>query len=182
MNFLGGQQMKPEKNSNRLLGVTRSKAKMIEYRVPEKYQEIDLSTNPAKLFTISISLLGDIAARINRDNKQNSKSIKDLRRNLLFSAQFFDSYLKSKLNERLDPYLILLGSASYYLSKLPGSATVLANSFSNDCPDLGGESLEKLLDWLLKSNLSNYFSNSTGLFGSYTDSISRLVIQFFKNF
>jgi len=181
MNSLEGQQMKPEKNSNRLLSVTRSKAKMIEYHVPEKYQEIDLSTNPAKLFTISISLLGDIAAGINRENKQHFKSIKDFRKNLLFSAHFFDSYLKSKLNEKLDPYLILLGSASYYLSKLPGSATVLASSFGNDCPDLGGESLEKLLHWLLKSNLSNYFSNSVGLFGSYVDSISRLVIQFFKD-
>jgi len=173
--------MKPEKSSNRLLGVTRSKAKMIEYHVPEKYQDIDLSTNPAKLFTISISLLGDIAAEINRKNKLHSKYIKDLRKNLLFSAHFFDSYLKSNLNKKLDPYLILLGSSSYYLSKLPGSATVLANCLSNDYPDLGGEGLEKLLHWLLKSNLSNYFGNSVGLFGSYVDSISKLAIEFFKD-
>jgi hypothetical protein len=42
------------------------------------------------------------------------------------SARFFDSYLQSKLNEALDPYLVLLGSASYYLCDLPGSASVLA--------------------------------------------------------
>ena len=58
--------MRPDRKSNHLLGVTRSKAKMIEYHVPEEYQEIDLSLHPNKLFTISIGLLGDLAATINR--------------------------------------------------------------------------------------------------------------------
>ncbi|HRY19685.1 MAG TPA: DEAD/DEAH box helicase, partial [Candidatus Competibacteraceae bacterium] len=117
--------MRPDRRSKRLLGVTRSKAKMIEYHVPEEYQDIDLSTNPDRLFTISIGLLGDLAAAINRE-EPDSGSLSELRTNLLFSARFFDSYLQSKLNETLDPYLVLLGSASYYLCDLPGSASVLA--------------------------------------------------------
>ena len=95
--------MRPEQKSNRLLGVTRSKAKMIEYHVPEQYQNIDLSTNPAKLFTIAIGLLGDLAAGINREELEPA-ALAELRKNLLFSARFFDAYLQSKLNETLDPY------------------------------------------------------------------------------
>lgn len=112
--------MRPEQNSQLLLGVTRSKAKMFEYRVPEKHH-IKITQDPAKLFTISIGLLGDIAAAINRDETQPA-ALTELRNNLIFSARFFDSYLQSRLNEALDPYLLLFGAAAYYLCDLPGSA------------------------------------------------------------
>lgn len=104
--------MKPELKSLLLLGVTRSKAKMFEYGVPEEHH-IEIAQDPAKLFTISIGLLGDLAAAINR-GKLNPDSVSELRKTLIFSARFFDSYFQSKLNEALDPYLVLLGSASYY--------------------------------------------------------------------
>lgn len=67
MNSIGGQQMKPEQKSYTLLGITRSKAKMYEYGVPEQYH-IEITIDPAKLFTISIGLLGDLAATINRND------------------------------------------------------------------------------------------------------------------
>jgi len=110
--------MRPEKKSQLLLGVTRSKAKMLEYGVPEEHH-IKITQDPAKLFTLSIGLLGDLAAAINRE-EPDPDSLAELKTNLLFSARFFDSYLQSKLNETLDPYLVLLGSASYYLCDLPG--------------------------------------------------------------
>lgn len=172
--------MRPERRSNRLLGVTRSKAKMIEYHVPEEYQDIDLSTDPAKLFTISIGLLGDIASGTNRE-ELDPNALTELRNNLLFSARFFDAYLQSKLNEKLDQYLVLLGSASYYLSALPGSASVLAKRCNGDCPDLDGNGLEELLLWLLKADLSTYFEGSEGPYGKYIDGISKWVLQFFEN-
>lgn len=115
--------MRPEQKSQHLLGVARSKAKMLEYSVPKEHH-IKITQDPAKLFTLSIGLLGDLAAAISRGE---SDSLADLKANLLFSARFFDSYLQSKLNEALDPYLMLLGSASYYLCDLPGSAAILAN-------------------------------------------------------
>jgi hypothetical protein len=117
MSFTGGLRMKPERKSQLLLGVTRSKAKMLEYGVPEEHH-IKIKQDPAKLFTISIGLLGDLAAGINREELEPD-TLAELRNNLLFSARFFDSYLQSKLNEALDPYLALLGSASYYLCNLP---------------------------------------------------------------
>ncbi len=172
--------MRPDRKSNRLLGVTRSKAKMIEYHVPEEYQEIDLSLHPNKLFTISIGLLGDLAAAINRE-EPDPDSLSELRTNLQFSARFFDSYLQSKLNETLDPYLVLLGSASYYLCDLPGSASVLAKRIDGDCPDLDGDGLEDLLLWLLQADLGTYFDGAEGPFGGFIDGISKWVLQFFED-
>ncbi|RWT31407.1 DEAD/DEAH box helicase [Enterobacter cloacae] len=172
--------MRPDRKSNRLLGVTRSKAKMIEYHVPEEYQEIDLSLHPNKLFTISIGLLGDLAAAINRVEPDHD-SLAELKNNLLFSARFFDSYLQSKLNETLDPYLVLLGSASFYLCDLPGSASVLVKRIDGDCPDLDGDSLEDLLLWLLQADLGTYFDGAEGPFGGFIDGISKWILQFFED-
>jgi len=171
--------MKPERKSKLLLGVTRSKAKMLEYGVPEEHH-IKIKQDPAKLFTISIGLLGDLAAGINREELEPD-TLAELRNNLLFSARFFDSYLQSKLNEALGPYLLLLGSASYYLCDLPGSASVLAKSIDGDCPDLDGDGLEDLLLWLLQADLGTYFDGSEGPFGESIDGISQWLIQFFKN-
>ncbi len=172
--------MRPDRKSNRLLGVTRSKAKMIEYNVPEEYQGIDLSLHPNKLFTVSIGLLGDLAAAINREESDRDP-LPELKTNLLFSARFFDSYLQSKLNETLDPYLVLLGSASYYLCDLPGSSSVLAKRIDGDCPDLDGDGLEDLLLWLLQADLGPYSGGAEGPFGGLIDGISKWILQFFED-
>ncbi|WP_035242118.1 DEAD/DEAH box helicase [Desulfobacter vibrioformis] len=171
--------MRPEKKSQLLLGVTRSKAKMLEYGVREEHH-IKITQDPAKLFTISIGLLGDLAAAINRE-EPDPGSLSELRTNLLFSARFFDSYLQSKLNETLDPYLVLLGSASYYLCDLPGSASVLAKRIDGDCPDLDGDGLEDLLLWLLQADLGTYFDGAEGPFGGFIEGISRWILQFFED-
>lgn len=170
--------MRPEQKSQTLLGVTRSKAKMFEYNVPNEHH-INIPQDPAKLFTLTIAILGDLAAGINRGNL-NSDALVELRKSLLFSAHFFDAYMQSKLNQSLDPYMILLGSASYYLCELPGSSAILARQIGRDRLDLGGEGLEDLLLWLLRSQLSNGFHDSRGCFGEYIESISLSVIQFFN--
>ena len=171
--------MRPEQKSQLLLGVTRSKAKMLEYGVPEEHH-IKITQDPAKLFTLSIGLLGDLAAAINRE-EPDPDSLAGLKANLLFSARFFDSYLQSKLNETLDPYLVLLGSASYYLCDLPGSASVLAKRIDGDCPDLDGDGLEDLLLWLLQADLGAYFDGYEGPFGEFIDGISKWILQFFED-
>lgn len=171
--------MRPEQKSQLLLGVTRSKAKMLEYGVPAEHH-INIAQDPTKLFTLSIGLLGDLAASINREDSRTD-ALSDLRNNLLFSAHFFDSYLQTKLNESLDSYLVLLGSASYYLCDLPGSASVLAKRIKDDCPDLGGNGLEDLLLWLLQADLSTYFDGWEGPFGNHIDRISQIVLHFFED-
>lgn len=171
--------MKPERKSQLLLGVTRSKAKMLEYGVPEEHH-IKITQDPANLFTISIGLLGDLAAAINREGL-DPDFLAELKTNLLFSARFFDSYLQSKLNETLDPYLALLGAASYYLCDLPGSASVLAKRVDGHCPDLDGDGLEGLLLWLLQADLRIYFDGAEGPFGEFIDGILKLILQFFED-
>jgi superfamily II DNA/RNA helicase len=170
--------MKPEEKSQRLLSVTRSRAKMLEYEIPEEKQ-IRISQDPAKLFTLSIGLLGDLAAAIDEKSQDPSK-LSELKNNLLFSARFFDSYLQTKLNEALDPYLILLGSASYYLCDLPGSSSVLAKQIDN-CPNLDGNGLEDFLLWLLKGNFKIIFDKSEGPLRSLLTKIAQEFLQFFED-
>jgi len=63
--------MRPEGSSQRLLAVTRSKAKMFEYGVPEEHH-IEIPQDPARLFTLTIGLLGDFAAITNSEDVEES--------------------------------------------------------------------------------------------------------------
>ncbi|MEN6317234.1 MAG: DEAD/DEAH box helicase [Syntrophaceae bacterium] len=172
--------MKPKQGSQTLLSVTRAKAKMFEYNIDEKHH-IEIRQDPAKLFTLAISILGDLSAASNR-KQIKPEELAELRRTLIFSAHFFDAYLQSRLNEELDPYLILLSSASYYLCNLPGSSKVLANQISSEIyPNIEGEGLENLLLWLLKGDLATHIEGVDGQFGEYIDTISNLLIHFFKD-
>ncbi len=171
--------MRPERRSQLLLAVTRSKAKMFEYGVPEEHH-IKIPQDPAKLLTLAIGLLGDLAARTNSEDVEESY-LNELRENLQFSARFFDAYLQSRLKEELNPYLLLLGAASYYLCDLPGSSLVLAKHIGKDCPDLDCLGLEDLLLWLLQADLSTYSKRAEGIYGEYSETISQWLIRFFEN-
>ena len=171
--------MKPEQKSQSLLGVTRAKAKMLEYGIAAR-EHININQDPARLFTISIGLLGDLASAINQ-GESNPNTLSVMRTNLLFSARFFDCYHQAKLNEKLNPYLELLGSASYYLCDLPGSALVLAKRIGSNCPDLNGAGLESLLLWLLQAHPKTYFGGEKEPFGEFIKEIAMGVFQFFEN-
>ena len=144
--------MKPSNKSESLLSITRSKAKMYEYNVPEEIH-IDIPRDPARLFTLTIGLLGNLAVGINSEEVTDDQLV-ELRQKLQFSAYFFDALQQSRLKEGLDPYLKLLGSASYYLCDLPGSASVLANSISDQPTNLDCLGLEDLLTNILKRSYS----------------------------
>jgi hypothetical protein len=144
--------MRPEQRSQTLLAITRSKAKMFEYDVPDNYH-INITQDPARLFTLSIGILGDLAAR-SHNGTADTAIVDDLRQSLQFAARFFDAYMQARLNSTLDPYVILLGAASFYLCDLPGSSVVLARRVGAKSPDLGGEGLEDLLRWMLQGDLA----------------------------
>lgn len=136
--------MKPKKKSQTALKVTQSQAKMFEYSVPSE-AHIELKGDPAELFSLTIGILGDAAARMNR----TGMSPEDESKNLQFSARFFNAYLEGKFQDDTDTYLLLLASAAFYLSDVPGSSLVLAKKISSDMLELGGDGLEHLLLWLL---------------------------------
>lgn len=136
--------MKPEKKSGTVLKITQSRAKMFEYSVPPE-AHIELKGDPAELFSLTIGMLGDAAASMS----QTEDFSNDESKNLQFSARFFNAYLEGKFRDDADAYLLLLASAAFYLSHVPGSSLVLAKKVHAETPDLDGDGLERLLHWLL---------------------------------
>ncbi len=167
--------MRPEKSSHILLSITRSKAKMYEYAVPEKHH-INITQDPSRLFPLTIGILGDLSSKIN-NGADNEEDLANLQEYLSFAAYFFDSYLESRFDRELDSYLLLLGAAAYYLCALPGSSAVLAKRLDSECPSLECRGLEGLLHWLLRGDLSEWFENNEGLYGEYLDRISQGLVK-----
>ena len=171
--------MRPEEGSRIYLGITRSKAKMYEYDVPEKHH-IRVDIDPSKLFSLTIGMLGDLAAQINSENTDR-ELLNEATGNLQFSARFFDAYLQSNMQQDLDPYLTMLGSAAYYLCGLPGSSRILASRLKDDHLDLQCLGLERFLLWLLKWNLSVYSNGVGEEYSDLVDNISRSLVRFYRN-
>lgn len=175
--------MKPEQQSQRLLSITRSKAKMYEYSVPEE-DHIQIYRDPASLFSVSIGLLGDLAAQINSGDL-NGVNLSELRENLRFSAHFFDAYLHSKLNDSIESYLLLLGASSYYLCDLPGSSIVLAKAIGQNQLDVDGAGLEILLLWILtlidsKNQIADILPVLDGVYGNSISNVSSNLVDYYK--
>ncbi len=166
--------MKPEQRSHTLLGITRSKAKMFEYDVPLA-DHITVTQDPARLFRLSIGILGDLAARGSAADDSGA----DLRNDLQFSARFFDAYMEARFDQALDPYVTLLGAASFYLCDFPGSALVLGRRVGPQTTDLGGEGLEDLLRWLLQGELLQPIAGLDRAYGASIGAISGLLQQYF---
>ena len=171
--------MKPEQLSNRLLGITRSKAKMYEYNVPSQYH-IDIPRDPSRLFPLAIGLLGDFASRINTISTDTT-TLTAMRNEMRFSAYFFDAYFESKLKNDVDVYLLLIGSVAYYLGDLPGSSKVLAGKVEGYDYDLGGLGFEKMLLWLVKGNFSIRIENYAGVYAQILNELSEDLSTYFKN-
>lgn len=146
-------KLKPGSNSNELLGMTRSEAKMYEYDVPEE-NRIRINKERIKdLFCLTIALLGDYAANFYKEMELNI-SLEELKRYLVFSAQFFDAYFNAKLQDENRDYYIIMGSAAYYLCDYMGSAKVLSNKLMPNELNLDVNKLDLLLLSFLKNDFS----------------------------
>lgn len=130
--------MRPDKSSKIFLAITRAKAKMYEFNIPLE-DHIEVTVNVTDLFDITIGMVGDLSYLINtQENVQDSEYHK-----ILFSAQYFDALLNSKLEPSLSFYLKILGSASYVLAGFPGSANVLIRDLQPE--NINANELEKIL-------------------------------------
>lgn len=170
MNFIGGlpMKLKPGSNSNELLGMTRSEAKMYEYDVPEE-NRIHINKEKIKdLFMLTIALLGDYAANFYK-NIDSQNSLDELKDNLVFSAQFFDAYFNAQLQNKYKDYYIIMGSAAYYLCDYIGSAKVLSNRLKSDELNLDVNKLDLLLWSFLTNNFSTEINE--GLYNTYINNI-----------
>jgi replicative superfamily II helicase len=143
--------MNPKQKSKALLSMTRARAKMHEYGIPSEYH-VSISTDPMRLMSLAIGMLGDYASQLSEIPV--AKRLDDEKHELNFSAYYFEAYYQSKLLSTVEPYLILLGAASYYLCDLPGSAVVLTKHLGDDIElDSGG--LDKLLLFILKGSTAS---------------------------
>lgn len=144
--------MRPEQSSRVLLAITRSKAKMFEYGLPES-EHIKITRDPARLLRLAVGMLGDVAAAVSR-NEADAARVTELSSSLQFAARYFDAYAASKLAQAGDAHLLVLASAAYYLCDLPGSASVLVSRVP-EAIDLDAGGLEQLLWWLLRGEFSS---------------------------
>ena len=64
--------MRPESNSRRLFGITRSKGKMYELGLPEdSHIAIPANSEPQELFLLTVGTLGDVAATLSDSDNIN---------------------------------------------------------------------------------------------------------------
>ncbi|HEY4324988.1 MAG TPA: DEAD/DEAH box helicase [Mucilaginibacter sp.] len=159
--------MKPENQSITLLSVTRSRAKMFEYSVPEQFH-ISIPKDPAELLLLTVGMLGDYGSL--EDGEEG---------NILFSAQYFDSYVESRLNDNFNNYLLLIGSAAYYLCDLPGSSAVLAKRLEEKELAIEGDGLEYLLINILLHNVNAGIESLW--YKKHIDEIINLYKEFYIN-
>ena len=153
--------MKPRRNSKTLMSITHSKAKMYEYNVPEEYHLSLENNRPDELFSLTIGMLGDFCHDI---INEIDTDLLEKREELKFVSDFFDTYLKTKLNENLNQYLLLIGSATFYLSNQQGSANVLIKEMIIDDLDLKSQDLEKVIYWILKSDYENSINVESSIY------------------
>ncbi|MGI4736086.1 MAG: DEAD/DEAH box helicase [Janthinobacterium lividum] len=165
--------MNPKQKSKTLLSITRSKAKMYEYGIPDEYH-IDIPNDPMRLMSLAIGMLGDYASQLSELPLTERLVTQD--HELNFSAYYFEAYYQPKLISKVEPYLILLGAVSYYLCDLPGSSVVLMKHLDNDL-DLEAEGLERLIVFLLK-NSPDSFVNVYGRFARIIVLVAGAVLEY----
>lgn len=155
--------MQFEKQSSKLLSITKSKAKMYEFGLDEEHH-IRLIDSPTKLLLMTIGILGDLC-REEYSTERNQATYELRKREIRNVARYFDALFGSKLQTEYDYYLCLLGAASYYLADMPGSAIVLSNKLDELSVELTDLAIERLLEWLLKANFADHliFEKETAL-------------------
>lgn len=130
--------MRPDPAALKIVSITRAKAKMHEFQVPEEHH-IQIPQNPSILFSFAIAILGDIAARV-ADEFVPADPLSEItlgvpeywddwdfevEKQLGFAATFFDAYINSRLDADLDEDFSVLCAAAYYIAGSVGSATVV---------------------------------------------------------
>jgi POLQ-like helicase len=172
-------QMRPEFNSRRLYGITRSKGKMYELDLPEgQHIAVPENSEPRELFLLAIGTLGDIAAKLADAEDVDIPLPPTTLEELSFAASFFDAFLESKFSSGISRETTLLGASAYYLARRPGSSLVLARQLEDDP---GDSAVDKLLIWILRAKWGNYPSSEHSLFGTTLTDLAKLLAFHFHD-
>jgi POLQ-like helicase len=171
--------MRPEFNSSRLFGITRSKGKMFELGLPEALHiAVPVNSEPQELFVLTVGTLGDAAATLN-DAENIDLALPPLTvEELGFSARFFDAFLESRFEDSIARDTTLLAASAYYLARRPGSSLVLARRLTEITDD---PLVDRLLHCTLQSRWANYPDEAHPLFGAALGNLARLVDRHFHD-
>ncbi len=140
------------KNAEYYLKRTRAAAKENELDVPNELRarrDIDIQ----ELFPTAIACIADLSADIVRGVVKKD-IVSDVKSQLYFASKFFDSFLEISSIDKEDEFLLLIGSAAYYLCDQIGSSNVLASKLDISWFDESNGKLEVLLGLLLQ-NVAN---------------------------
>ncbi len=117
--------MKPDRRARFAAAITLSKGKMYEYGVPEDdHIALPKGLNLEMQFPLAVGTVGDFASEVVAKAigaKGGSQTPQD---EVVFSAQVFQAFDDSLLNEGLSINLRLLAAAGFYLGDVPGNAAV----------------------------------------------------------
>ena len=129
--------------------LTSANAKMEEYGI-ELSDRISLDKSIESVFLTAIGILGDIAANIQRKEKEYNTILDENREQLLFSAKFIEDYYNGDINSINENLYLIMASAAYYLAGNIGNSKVLVNKINIEMLDLDVNGLEYALVSLLK--------------------------------
>lgn len=167
--------MRLEDRGREILDITRAKAKQYEFGIEEEHH-VELPQDPKRLLVFTIGILGELAALEARPSDKREEHKQVLKQQLVLAGQFFESLSSSRLTSKIDEYLKILSSASYYLADMPGSSLVLSKTVSKNPGELTDSRIESLLVWLLKSDLNENFYLTVA--GIYNDQIRRIAMAY----
>jgi len=171
--------MKPEFNSRRLFGITRSKGKMYEFGLPkEKHIAIPDDSVPEQLLLLTVGTLGDAAAGISDSEQGQEELEQETLDDLHFASSYFDALFTSRLLPTLDGDILMLASATYYLGNRPGSSIVMAKAlqeYKDTSP------LVDFLHWLLNADWSRYPAFYDGIYNGLLDQLAKHMASHYRD-
>ena len=171
--------MRPEFNSRRLFGITRSKGKMYELGLSKAMHiAVPANSEPQELFLLTVGTLGDAAATLSEAKNIDVPLPPETMEELGFSASFFDAFLESRFSEGISRDTALLAASAYYLARRPGSSLVLARQLEVLA---GDQAVDKLLHWVLLARWANYPADVHPLFGTTLGDVAKLLAFHFHD-
>jgi hypothetical protein len=171
--------MRPEFNSRRLFGITRSKGKMYELGLPEiLHIAVPAKSEPQELFVLTVGTLGDVAETLSNVENVEVPLPPLTMEELGFSASFFDAFLESRFSKDIARDTALLAASAYYLARRPGSSLVIARQFDALA---GDPPVDKLLHWALLARWASYPAEAHPLFGTALGNVARLLAFHFHD-
>jgi POLQ-like helicase len=169
-----GQRMKFESKSKKLLSITKSKAKMYEFELNEEHH-IDTPILPQRLLSMTIGMLGDLCHLEMKTelSDEESASLISMRIELRKVASYFDTLDRTKLALNNSYYLCLLAAATYYLSEMPGSSSVLSKKAADARVGITSSRIELLLEKVLDPQKKIDFKIT--VIGKYQASVKAII-------